>query len=418
MAGLREVRTLLTSFGQNEWSSGVRLVNLFLGLLYCQRNAGADGLFTVSGMALRSICPKFNRPKSKSTVKELLPLLCKIGILEVVQSHSCYHVNVSATYKFTPPFFNRKVSVTLTLRPCQRARLESAGDRLKKGLFTRFPFLPRLAADLLKIKLSDEREDARFLREKKYRHQTSLALAAMHDGNWPLPQVHADGTITHLLSSFPKDLRPFLLLAGEPIFQADLSSAYHCFFPRLIEERLQHTQCSTETIRAEQKRLVADLSSGDFYNQLLPGNRAEGKDRWNIALNSDTEKARRDRVYRRFGGHYPFTLRIIEDIKRKDRRNISKILRRLLSEVVNNALLDVQRQGIPAIPISDCLICRVSDKSFVAEVLGRHMFRMSCGVSAKVGGIRYNPYFIETYGNKIEGWEGEYPIVCGAIVPF
>ena len=54
------------------------------------------------------------------------------------------------------------------------------------------------------------------------------------------------------------------------------------------------------------------------------------------------------------------------------------------------ALLEVQREGIAAIPQVDALICQEKDRERVCEVIGRKIFEAT-GVYCTVGGIRYSP---------------------------
>ena len=87
---------------------------------------------------------------------------------------------------------------------------------------------------------------------------------------------------------------------------------------------------------------------------------------------------------------FPATLRAVEDIKRKDHRNLSKQLHRFTADAVAAALLEVQREGIAAIPHVDALICQQKDRERVCEIIGRKIFEAT-GVCCTVGGIRYSP---------------------------
>ena len=82
--------------------------------------------------------------------------------------------------------------------------------------------------------------------------------------------------------------------------------------------------------------------------------------------------------------------RIVEDIKRNDHRNLSKQLHRFTADAIAAALLEVQREGIAAIPHVDALICQQKDRERVCEVIGRQIFEAT-GVCCTVGGIRYSP---------------------------
>ena len=95
-------------------------------------------------------------------------------------------------------------------------------------------------------------------------------------------------------------------------------------------------------------------------------------------------------------------------------------LQRWVSDITNPSLLSLHADGIPSIPIVDCLLVRYFDEARARDELSRRLFE-STGICAMVAGIRYSardPYFIETYGNQIEGWDGGIPIVCGVVAPF
>jgi hypothetical protein len=87
---------------------------------------------------------------------------------------------------------------------------------------------------------------------------------------------------------------------------------------------------------------------------------------------------------------FPFTFLIIEDIKRRDPRNLGKQLHRFTADAVGAALLEVQREGIAAIPHVDALICQEKNRARVCKALGKQIFAAT-GVCSAVGGIRYSP---------------------------
>ena len=53
-------------------------------------------------------------------------------------------------------------------------------------------------------------------------------------------------------------------------------------------------------------------------------------------------------------------------------------------------LLEVQQEGIAAIPLVDALICQEKKRARVCEVMGKQIFEVT-GVCCTVGGIRYSP---------------------------
>src|SRR5207244_7340526 len=53
-------------------------------------------------------------------------------------------------------------------------------------------------------------------------------------------------------------------------------------------------------------------------------------------------------------------------------------------------LLEVQGEGIAAIPHVDALICQRKDRERVCDIIGREIFEAT-GVCCAVGGVRYSP---------------------------
>ena len=145
----------------------------------------------------------------------------------------------------------------------------------------------------------------------------------------------------------------------------------------------------------EHNRLIALLSDGDFYRTWCvdpqsDGERNQKKNLLTILLNKKNQDCERNILYRRIRAEFPITFRAIEDIKRKDHRNLSKQLHRFTADAIAGALLEAQGEGIAAIPHVDALICQQKDRERVCEVIGRQIFEAT-GVCCVVGGIRYSP---------------------------
>jgi hypothetical protein len=228
-----------------------------------------------------------------------------------------------------------------------------------------------------------------------------------------------------------------LLLYGERTVSCDIANAHWNFLPLILAERLDRVSGSpgrqnyvNEGWR-EHNRLVALLSDGDFYRVwcLNPQNEDERKKKknvLNILLNSKNEDCERNALYWRLREEFPITFRTIEDLKSKGHRNLSKQLHRFTSDAVAAALLEVQQEGIAAIPLVDTLICQEKHASAVCETLGKHVF-LRTGACATVGGIRYSPLteeeewalgFDETApsddGMSYDEWEAVRIIKCEA----
>ena len=170
--------------------------------------------------------------------------------------------------------------------------------------------------------------------------------------------------------------------------------------PRLLADRLRHLhgQPAREGYVSrgwcEHGRLILLLSSEDFYKRWCADREdADERDQkkmvLNMLLNRTNGDCLRNRLYCRVAAHFPITFRVIEDIKHKDHRNLSKQLQRFTADVIATALREMQQQGIAAIPHVDALICKEKDHDVVCEAIGKQIF-LAAGVCAGVGGARYS----------------------------
>ncbi|MBA3543803.1 MAG: hypothetical protein H0T83_05115 [Chthoniobacterales bacterium] len=225
------------------------------------------------------------------------------------------------------------------------------------------------------------------------------------------------GQVTTPLSSLPRELKSDLLLEGEEAVFVDLSYAHHCFLPRLLNDRIDYHRrnavwmgCfildgsfgalfvasntrpgTVARLEAERLGLIEFLNTGDYYSKLGKDgeNRDSVKKLANTVLNLTNQKAVRIPLYRSMRKRFPATFGIVEDLKRKDHRNISNPLRHYTAKSVENALLQLQFRGILAIPQTDALLCQRRHRESVCRALGAAVFKVSRGVSCRVDGIRY-----------------------------
>jgi hypothetical protein len=182
-------------------------------------------------------------------------------------------------------------------------------------------------------------------------------------------KVSERGQITTSIGSCPRDLQPHLLLGGEPTVSCDIANAHWNFLPLILAERLDFVSGSPGWQNyvndgwGEHNQLVALLSYGDFYRIWCADPRDDDerdgkKTILNILLNDRNEVCERNVLFRKFRAEFPITFGILADIKRNDHRNLSKQLHRFTADAIAAALLEMQREGIAAIPHVDALICQ------------------------------------------------------------
>jgi len=242
---------------------------------------------------------------------------------------------------------------------------------------------------------------AQCLNDARLRTSTERVLHAIEQDKHSV-RVTDRGQIVTSISSCPRELKPSLLLDGIPTVICDIAYAHHCFLPRLLLDRIAYVRRThgdaayLAALEAERARLTAVLSQGDYYRKFCrdggdDAERQQKKNLLNMLLNWPNEKCLRNALYCRLKQLFPRLVDVMEDVKRKDHRNLSKQLQRFTADVVSGALEEIQAAGIPVIPDVDALICQEHHRHIVCTVLGRHMYGVSGGVCCKVNGVRYSP---------------------------
>jgi hypothetical protein len=395
------LQALLNAKGQSSWCSRVRLSGLLTLIDYICRNLKKDGTRTVSADLAHSFVSKIRKRHCPSIIAEPLCLLCAIGILQKVRPAVFAHIKTSAVYRLAEGYRKKRLVGEISLTPKLASKLKFAKERREDRLNRKYPFRKQLLADLAGISFASSARPviAQGLSGKGFNSFRPI-LSAIDGANHSV-RVSERGQITTSIGSCPRELQSHLLLYDSPTSICDVSNAHWNFLPLILAKRLDHV--SAEQSRAkyindgwrEHAQLVLLLSVGDFYRAwcIDPDNddeRNEKKTILNILLNRNNGHCDRNVLYRKIRATFPITFRTIEDLKSKDHRNLAKQLHRFTADAIAAALLEVQRQGIAAIPHVDALICQQKDRQRVCEIVGKHILEVT-GVCGVVGGIRYSP---------------------------
>jgi hypothetical protein len=396
-----ELKVLLKSKKQTAWCTRVRILGLLLLIDYICRNLKKNGAITISADLAHSFVSKLRKKDCATTITEPLLLLCGIGILRTVHPAVFAHIKTSAVYCFADPYCKNRFRLEVVLTPKLAQKLASANDRRENRLNRKYPFRKQLLRDLAAVSFSDSarRIIGNGLLGKSGENLKRLVSAV--DAQLHFVIVSERGQITTSLGSCPRELQPHLLLYGHATVTCDVSNAQWNFLPLILANRLNFVSALPDRHNyindgwREHNQLVALLSDGDFYRMWCADpqdneERDEKKNILNVLLNRKNEDCERNGLYRKIRANFPATLRAVEDIKRKDHRNLSKQLQRFTADAVASALLEVQREGIAAIPHVDALICQQKDREQVCEVTGRKIFEAT-GVCCTMGGTRYSP---------------------------
>jgi hypothetical protein len=403
VASVDEMRRILAKNGQRKWCTRVRLCGLFLLVDFVCRKQTSKGVPISADRASGFITP-LKRLNSRDTIREPLAVLCQIGILRRVQAAvNGRDVKASARYAIDDAKFARRRALEVDLPPLLAKKRETDTDRREASLNRRYPFRAQLKADLTKLRFGvDSRlRITELSRDQKLGAAVRRVAEVLGGIDRPL-KISPRGQVTTPITGCPRELKPLLLLDGEPTFLCDVSCTHFCFLPVMLRDRIdyirrQHGSAADVSRHvAELKRLISLLSTGDFYARYCvnpddPVERKQKKQFLNVLLNSPTAKCEENSLYRRMRAEFPCTIGVIEDIKRANHRNVSKPLQHLTAKVVNGALFEAQGNGIPAIPDVDALICRARDKEVVCRLLSERVHEISHGVCCQVGGIRFMP---------------------------
>ena len=392
-----ELYALLVSLGQHEWTR-IRLYGLLILLSWiCKQPAKG---FTISAELADQYVSPLKRNKNGATIKEPLPLLCHLGIIEKTAGAVFAHVKVSSKYKLAASYAGKIQKFKVDLPPKTHSKLLKAESRCEHRLNRKYPWRETLRADMRKIGIAQE---GRALIAEELRRGSGgsglQGIIGAIDERRHTARPNERGTIITSISSLPRTLKPFLTLDGEPAVSCDVSHAHHCFLPRLLADRIAYKHREKPTgdlqhLEAERLRLVERLSGSDYYrlwcnDQTDDKERKEKKGLINALLNMPNSKCTANPFYQWMRSEFPLAYRVVEDIKRSDHRNLSKPLQRFTSNAINGALRQLQEEGIIAIPQTDAILCRVSHQERVSRVIGEWVYKESTGVRCKVSGVPF-----------------------------
>jgi hypothetical protein len=390
-----ELRSLIMTRGHSEWSTRVRVCGLLLLIDYIVRRL-KNRAISISAELARAFVSKLK----KGAIREPLPLLCSVGILQQVRPGVCAHVRASAVYRLGDQF-QKVLELRVALPPKLLSKRENAEQRCQNGLNRKYRYREQLLKDLNAISFASAARDpiAKML-DGNGRDNVRRLVTAI-DGREHNVWTSERGQITTTIGNCPKELQSYLLLHQERTLFCDIAQAQWNFLPLILSNRVRHVAGLPDRQKyvadgwREHDKLTLILSDGDFYRRWCvdPGSdteRANKKQLLNMLLHKKNEQCCANRLYLRLKAEFPITVAVIENIKRTDHRNLSKQLHRFIGDTVAAALLEVQQKGIAAIPFVDALMCQQTNQAVVCEALGRQIF-LAAGVCAKVGGIRYSP---------------------------
>lgn len=383
VVGGEVLRALLKRHNQAEWASYKRMAGL-LTLIDLVARRGPE--IFVSSELSREYVSTLKRAKNRTTIRQPLALLVEIGILEIVQKASVGpHRKTSARYRISSKFGKvKKVEVWVTAQ--QRSKMENAETRKNARLNKNHPFRRQLGIDLQDVGLSEAGRAVALKMMIEDRKVASIRrLMGFLDGE-KVREIAVDpcGTIHTFARLIPKELKAHVTIKDQPVAICDIEAAHICVLSCVLQERINwlgERSLETEEIEIERQNFIGLLASADVYEHLARGSdRGEIKKALLSSINMPTSKASHIKAYRRFKEAFPVTVGVIEDIKSRGHRGISRPLQHYTARIIANAMCELHTQRIPCIPDTDALIVPKSCESVALGILNRSLLDVT-GIS-------------------------------------
>lgn len=416
-----ELGRLLCLHSQQEWNTATKRGGLLV-LQDAMLRLRAGGKVSVGIETAHSFVTSIKRPQFEKTVREPLAVLCYVGLWCRTRGAINLHVKRTTEYALTPAFSDKVTQIEVKLSRVRARKWDATVERKEKRLNRKYAWRERFIQDQARLAFLPEALNAvsPLLASSKC-DATKRALAAITQKDHCTPTVSVYGTIRGTINDVPRELKPLLAIDGQRLAAVDISHAHHCFLTIFVRNRIEYSQKGANRMKYvselenELTRLRDFLSDGDYYAKWSANCDADERGRIKRSatqlLNMETKKARCFELYRRMTSRFPLTFAIVEDIKRKDHRALSKQLQRLLSDVIVNSLLKVQALGIPALPDTDALHVPAQHTGLVSRIIGTEIYSATDGVCCKAGGTRYIP---GCRGNKVGTHPKAPPIVATA----
>ena len=310
-----------------------------------------------------------------------------------------YPQAIASEFRFGERYASRKrFRLKMELTPKLADKWARKNERVRELFERRTPVVGAVRRSLKRLGLSDEgvREMMRLHRAKPGSVASAANCFRLVDGQ--LDELNPDQmkTIHSDISRCPKEIRPHLLLDGEPVVEMDISGAHLIVVTKIYEPAfLVRFGVPHEPADAERERrsLVEMIETGDAYageTEEEKQKRDKSKKAQLTSLNIEVKVQMAMKATQRLSADRPIFRAVMWAVKRKNHRSLSQWLQRWLSDIVNAAVVSLDDDGIPSIPIVDCLMVRQRDEARARDELASRIYAAT-GVCAKVGGIRYVP---------------------------
>lgn len=372
--GKGELRSLLASKQQKEWTSEKRIGGL---LLIIDLIARKGGTVSISSELSRQYVSTFKskRAKDPRTIKQPLALLVHLGILEIVQKAvATPHRKASAKYRLSPAH-GKPRPIEAAISRQQVEKMATATERQQRLLNSKHRTRAKILADLRTLALSPDgnRLAAQMLVAGEKSQGIGRFLKPLNNPELHKVSFDPSGTAHHFAMYCPRELKPNLTLGGKPVDLVDVKAAHLVALLCVGRGRVSwmaEKGSDTADLEAELARYKQTLEASDIY-EALGGTADRKKFKLNLlaSLNMATSKARHLPPYQSLKSAFPRLVGIIEDLKKNDHRSLSKQLQFFTAQIIEAATHEAQALDIACLPDTDALIVPRSFKNLARTLL-------------------------------------------------
>ena len=370
--GENELKTIIASKNQSEWSSKKRIAGLLLILDYFARKGGVTSM---SSELSRQYVSTLKRAKNPGTIRQPLALLVHLGLIEVAQKAiATPHRKASARYRLNPAYGKpRPIQTSITRQ--QVEKMATATVRQQIRLNRRHRTREGILATLSTVDISNEGNvlAIKMIAGGEKSQGITKFLKPMNDRALHKVSIDPSGTLHHFVKSCPRELKPHLTLDGKPIALVDMKAAHLVCLLCVGRDRVKWMGANgrdTADLEAELTRYKATLEGSDIYERL--GGTAERKTfKLTLlrSLNMATSTAKRLPPYMQFKTAFPRIVGIIQDLKKNDHRALSKQLQFFTAQIIEAATHEAQSLSIQCLPDTDALIVPLESEGTALQLL-------------------------------------------------
>ena len=388
-----DLEALLLKAGWWEWLSPVRVCGLLLMVADAVDRMEKGG-FDFSRDRARCLCSPLPKTVRDGVPREGLAVLTGLGIFAPVSPGTSYPRACPAVFCLGERYASRsRFQVVLPLTTARAEKWHRRDERVREAYERGKPVIGAVRRAASRATLSDEgvREILRLRKTAPKSLDAAYRCSKWLDEHLHRMRVDAMGTVHTPVSGCPKVIRRHVLLDGEAVAEADISGAHLVVLPKVYEPaflksyRVPHTATDAER---ERQSLVAMIESGDVYGGGADDERKKRKKEVLTSLNMSVTVQMAMEITQRLIAGRPILTATMGAVKAGDHRALSWWMQRWTSDIVNGAVVALDAEGIPSIPIVDCLMVRQRDEDRARQELSSRIFAAT-GVRAMVGGIRH-----------------------------